>query len=248
MPMKKPKVEEVDTSGDVPAYIVTFSDMVTLLLTFFVMLLSLADVQDPELLNKGRDSFIESIQHCGLGIFFNKKVAPGLGSVKTKYQVEEAEDGAYRTIDAQRERLRRVFRNLQKSMTSMPSQIVAQEVQFMTVPVKFGSSLSTLNASSQQALSQFAGRLRQNASAETTTLYVLGLADKNGTVRDTWLLSAQRARTAAQFLKTQLASSGEWQVFNWGAGAGGDWTGRDGIASAESQILIAVLKTDSRYL
>jgi len=248
MPMKKPKVEEVDTSAEVPAYIVTFSDMVTLLLTFFVMLLSLADVQDPELLNKGRDSFVESLQHCGLGIFFNSKITPGLGKIKTRYQVEEAEPNAVRTIDEDRERLRRVFSNLQKSMTSMPSQIVAQETQFMAVHVKFSPGLSTLNPSSQQALTQFAGRLRQNATAETTTLYVLGLADKNGTERDKWLLSAQRAQTAAQFLKTQLSTSDEWQVFNWGAGSGGAWTGRDGIATSGSHISIAVLKTDSRYL
>jgi len=38
--------------------------MVTLLLTFFVMLLSLAEVQDPELFNKGRDSFWNSVKEC----------------------------------------------------------------------------------------------------------------------------------------------------------------------------------------
>ena len=248
MPMKKPHVEEASAADEVPAYIVTFSDMVTLLLTFFVMLLSLADVQDPELLNKGRDSFIESVQHCGLGMFFNSNIAPGLGKIKTRYQVEEAEPNAVRTIDEDRERLRRVFYSLQKSMTSMPSQIVAQETQFMTVRVKFSLGLSTLTPSSQQALAQFAGRLKQNATAESTTLYVLGLADKDGTERDKWFLSAQRAQTAAQFLKTQLSTANEWQVFNWGAGAGGDWTGRDGIAASGSQILIAVLKTDSRFL
>jgi len=246
--MKKNQAEETSDAAEVPAYIVTFSDMVTLQLTFFVMLLSLADVQDPELLNKGRDSFIESVQHCGLGIFFNDKITPGLGKIKTRYQVEEAEPNAVRTIDEDRERLRRVFSKLQKSMTTMPSQIVAQETQFMTVRVKFSLGLSTLNPSSQLALAQFAGRLKQNATAETTTLYVLGLADKNGTEKDKWLLSAQRAQTAAQFLKTQLSTSNEWQVFNWGAGAGGDWTGRDGIATSGSQILIAVLRTDSRYL
>jgi hypothetical protein len=97
-------------------------------------------------------------------------------------------------------------------------------------------------------LTQFCSRLERNARAETATLYVLGLADQNGTERDKWLLSAQRAQTAAQFLQTQLSSSGDWHVFSWGAGSGGDWTGRDGIATAEEQILIAVLRTDSRYL
>ena len=70
-------------------------------------------------------------------IFFDSKIAPGLGKIKTRYQVEEAEPNAVRTIDEDRERLRRVFSNLQKSMTTMPAQIVAQETQFMTVRVKF---------------------------------------------------------------------------------------------------------------
>ncbi|MDD5011702.1 MAG: flagellar motor protein MotB, partial [Phycisphaerae bacterium] len=43
-----------DNPPSVPAYIVTFSDMVTLLLTFFVLLISLAKMQDPEKFNAGR--------------------------------------------------------------------------------------------------------------------------------------------------------------------------------------------------
>ena len=54
--MKRPRLVIEEEGTKVPGYIVTFSDMVTLLLTFFVMLLTLADVQDPELFDKGRDS------------------------------------------------------------------------------------------------------------------------------------------------------------------------------------------------
>ena len=61
----------------VPGYIVTYSDMVTLLLTFFVMLLSLSNVQDPELFNKGRDSFLESLRCIGLGILFGRREMAG---------------------------------------------------------------------------------------------------------------------------------------------------------------------------
>ena len=65
--MSKQRQGPVEEKQKVPAYIVTFSDMVTLLLTFFVLLLTLAQVQDPELFNRGRDSFFESIRYCGLG-------------------------------------------------------------------------------------------------------------------------------------------------------------------------------------
>ena len=63
----KERTAPKEESAKVPAYIVTFSDMVTLLLTFFVLLLTLAQVQDPELFNQGRDSFLESVRYFGLG-------------------------------------------------------------------------------------------------------------------------------------------------------------------------------------
>ena len=75
---------------EVPAYIVTFSDMITLLLTFFVMLLSLADVQDPELFNKGRDSFVEAVDSYGLGVMSSSHLAGGFEDLKTRYQVSES--------------------------------------------------------------------------------------------------------------------------------------------------------------
>ena len=61
-----------ESSPKVPAYIVTFSDMVTLLLTFFVMLLSLASVQDTELFDRGRGSFVLSIRILGLGLLYGR--------------------------------------------------------------------------------------------------------------------------------------------------------------------------------
>ncbi len=71
-----------ESSAKVPAYIVTFSDMVTLLLTFFVMLLSLSQIQDPELFDKGRDSFVESMENFGIGMLSGKKMGPDFGEVK----------------------------------------------------------------------------------------------------------------------------------------------------------------------
>ena len=95
----------------VPGYIVTFSDMVTLLLTFFVMLLTLANDQDPELFNKGRDSFIKSIKYVGLGMFFGRQDMPEFDSVKTRHSIEDGDEQAAtrRTIDAEREKIRRIL-------------------------------------------------------------------------------------------------------------------------------------------
>ena len=122
----------IEESGpDIPAYIVTFSDMVTLLLTFFVMLLSLAKMQDPALFDVGRDSFVRTIRGCGLGMLYGKKPNPDFGKVKTKYFISES-DRSYkgRSIDAKEEEIRQIFQKVNRSMTSMPSTIVAQKSNF----------------------------------------------------------------------------------------------------------------------
>ncbi len=77
--MTRESKQKQRSSPKVPAYIVTFSDMVTLLLTFFVMLLSLSTVQDPEMFNRTRDAFVEHINCFGLGMLIGKKMGPDFG-------------------------------------------------------------------------------------------------------------------------------------------------------------------------
>jgi len=86
----------------VPAYIVTFSDMVTLLLTFFVMLLSLANPQDPKLVNKGKDAFFRSIMGLGIGLGQGEKIKSEL-SQKQSYHRTDLDDASSpnRLLDAE---------------------------------------------------------------------------------------------------------------------------------------------------
>jgi hypothetical protein len=62
--------------------------MVTLLLTFFVMLLTLANMQDPSLFNVGRNSFLESLNKFGMGSLFGGYHNPLFGHVKIKYFID----------------------------------------------------------------------------------------------------------------------------------------------------------------
>ena len=78
-----------DSKPKVPAYIVTFSDMVTLLLTFFVMLLSLAQTQSIIRFKQGQEAFIRSIKQFGLGMVYGRKSRPDMGHVKERFYVSE---------------------------------------------------------------------------------------------------------------------------------------------------------------
>ncbi|MHC4086794.1 MAG: flagellar motor protein MotB [Planctomycetota bacterium] len=239
---RQQQVTEED-GPNVPAYIVTFSDMTTLLLTFFVMLLSLANVQDPELFNVGRNSFVQSMRKFGLGILYNRKRAPEFGQVKIKYFIETPDKLFMgRSIHAKEEEIRRVFKELSRSMKILPSQIVAQKTNFSITNIRFPPGQATLNEPAKQFLTEFCLDLQQDSGSRPIKLYVLGLAGDVPNEAQQWILSARRAQAAAEFLKDTLPSASNWPVYSWGAGPGGNWVGQNSPISNKSHILIAVLR------
>lgn len=254
--MRRPRLTVDEGGPKVPGYIVTFSDMVTLLLTFFVMLLSLASVQDPELFDKGRDSFVDSLKYMGLGMFFGKQTMPQFGSNKSKYSISNPDESAdRRTVDARAEELRRIFKELKQLTTTMPSQIVSKRTDYSITNVHFSPGRADLNESARKFLTGFCRDLQQNASQKPVELYVLGLASDVTGEKEQWLLSARRAQTVADYLRDTLSSASslqrrpslfrgqsKWSVYSWGGGPGGDWVGRNSPISRQSQILIAVLR------
>ncbi len=229
----------------VPAYIVTFSDMVTLLLTFFVMLLSLATVQDPELFNVSRDAFVRHIDTGGLGVLLGRKSTQDFGETKIKHFISEPDnDLITRTIDAKEEKTRRIFKKITRTMETTRSQIVAETNNFSVTNISFSPGESQLNEPSKKFLTQFAVNLQQDTGPGEVKLYVLGLARDEQTEKKQWILSAMRAQTAADFLKRLLPSQLQCPVYSWGAGPGGYWVTRDSPVSRRSQILIAILRAN----
>jgi len=218
--------------------------MTTLLLTFFVMLLSLATVQNPELFYKGRGAFLQSMKELGLGMLYNRKRGPDFGSVKIKYFIDTPDKRfPDRSIDAKEEEIRRVFKDVRRSMKTLPSQIVAKKTNFSITNIRFPPGQATLNEPAKRFLTEFCLLLQQDSGSKPIKLYVLGLAGDEATEKQQWILSARRAKVVAAFLQGTLPSASNWPVYSWGAGPGGNWVGQDSPISRRSQILIAVLRT-----
>lgn len=242
----------------VPAYIVTFSDMTTLLLTFFVMLLSLASVQDPELVSKGRDSFRFSLDTFGLGALFAREEKPNLGHAKIKYSIGEPDElSTGRSINTKEEKIRQLFDELQKSMKIMPLEKTAKKDDFKVTDIRFARGDARLNESAKKFLGGFCSQLQQNYGSKPVKLYVLGLAADQADEKEQWMLSAKRAKAVADYLRGILSSGSnfqaqqgsfegwsKWIVYWWGAGSGGDWVRQDSPISKQSQILIAIFEVD----
>ncbi len=231
-----------------PAYLVTFTALVTLLMLFFITLLSFAAVQDEGIGGKGRytevrESFFRSIRTLGLGMLYGKKQGPDFGDVKPKYFIINPDrqfEG--RTIDAKEERAHRIFQEVSRSVKTMPSQIVAKTTEFSVTNIRFSPRDATLNEPAKKFLAQFVLDLQQSSGAETVRLYVLGLAGDEKTEKEQWILSARRAQAVADFVNDTLPSGRKWPVYSWGAGPGGCWVAQDSPISEQSQILIAVLR------
>lgn len=242
--IRRQKTEE-QSGPIVPAYIVTFSDMVTLLLTFFVMLLSLASTQDPDMFKAGRDSFMESLSGFGLGMFTGRIQRPDFGHVKIKYHIGKSDEiGKDRNIDIIEENIRRIFKDVDESMKSIVSQLVSKKTDFQITNIRFSAGDATLSKSSKRFLASFSSNLQQDPDFKTIKLCVLGLAGEQKSRKEQWILSARRAQTVADFLKNTLPSYYDWPVYSWGAGPGGDWVDKNSFIYEQSQILIAVLRTN----
>ena len=246
MSRKRQVVEEEELSA--PAYLVTFGALVTLLMLFFVLLMTFANTQDEGIGGRGRytetrESFSRSIRTLGLGMLYGKKQRPDFGNVKPKYFIIKPDklfEG--RTIDAKEEGARRAFQKVSRSMKTMPSQIVAETTNFSVTNITFSPSDATLNEPAKKFLAQFVLDLQQSPGAETVRLYVLGLAGDEKTEKEQWIVSAKRAQAVADFLQGILPPEANWPIYSWGAGPGGCWVAQDSPISEQSQILIAVLR------
>ena len=233
----------------VPGYIVTFSDMVTLLLTFFVLLQTLAVTSDHGLFQKGKASFVEAIHGFGLGILQGRKVAVELGEYKVKYEISEPdEDYKDRTISARTEKMRRLLNQLSDSMQTMPSQIVGERGDVTIADFRFSKSNAKLDDSARRYLSNFCFDLQQNADLRFVKLYVLGLAREERTEKEQWIVSAKRAKAVSDFLKSKLGAGFEQHIYSWGAGSGGDWVKEDSPFSSDSQIFITTIRVMEEQL
>lgn len=232
----------------VPLWIITFSDMTTNLLTFFVLLLSMGHIRDDTLFDDSQRvamMFLESVK-TGFGIQTMDFDQP-----KVKHTVDQPEIPRGITKDAREEQRRRLFETLRRTMQTQPSQLKGDRVEFSVASVRFLPGQAVLDEGSEQWLSRFSLNVRQNLEPANNMLYVVGLPEHGVAESQAQMLAARRARVAADFLRQNLASpSGQnagaagWRVFWWGAGPGASWAGQDTTLPGQPQILIAAIKTN----
>jgi flagellar motor protein MotB len=237
-------IKPEESKAPVPSYIVTYSDMITLLLTFFVMLLSLASTQvDEHKFVAGRHSFKTAIADFGLsGFLINQKSGPELDHPKPKYRIDEGQDEENdRSIDAETEMVRRALLDVERMMKISPSHICGMDKTLLQPGIEFQPGSWDIDADDRKKIATMCEQLKADYVHQEPILYVLGLAADAKNDKQQWIVSSQRAKTVADAIRTQIPENLKWPVYCWGAANGGEWVGRNGQTTMNNHILIAVL-------
>jgi outer membrane protein OmpA-like peptidoglycan-associated protein len=249
---KAPIVEEAGEKS--PLWIISFADMISLLMAFFVMLLTMANEQSGYIVNEGQgifDATIAGFKKSSNGLnmqvlfggdtkkYGSAKNSMSFDSHQTYYPIKEKETSG-RTIDAAEERIRRVFNRLGTHAKTSRSQLSWGRPDFVVTPITFGQGLYTLDPPAKDFLTKFATDLQESGN-ENLKLYVVGLASQEPVGKQQWLLSAKRADAVADFIRSNMPTGNRWTIYAWGAGTGGDWVVKDSVNAGQS-IFIGVIR------
>jgi len=214
-------------SKGTPAWLVSFTDMITLLLSFFILLQAFATTQDPELFRRGKGGFNRAIQGFGIPDWlWGKQEAPRRSFTQRKHPVENAPENPApeRIIDAEDERIRRVFEQLRRLQRIETEDYHGPPARLLATPIRFPPGEATLSAAARAYLADFAGDLAAGGGA-APHLYVIGLAPDVPDPARRWTLSARRAAVVGECLQACLPKASRTRgtrVDSWGGG--GDCT------------------------
>jgi hypothetical protein len=247
---KQPPQEE---SGEkAPLWIISFADMISLLMAFFVMLQTMATEHTNELFTTGRGAFQatmcefrRNIHGFGVpGLFSNESENRSFNSPQKRHYFDspQTEPVISPAADGDQEKMKRLFAGLTQCAKTEPPQVTGKIQNYTSIPVQFADGGSQLDAATAAPLAHYVTSFGSaGALDDAVVFYVVGSAPDVSSPSEQWVVSEQRAANVAAFLRNALPESVRENIFWWGAGAGGSWFTSTDITKGQDHILIVTL-------
>jgi outer membrane protein OmpA-like peptidoglycan-associated protein len=247
--MKKGPPQE-EQGEKAPLWMISFADMISLLMAFFVMLLTMATTRSGKLCETGTgvferspQGFRESIATFGVPGMLGEKKSLGFERSMHHFAVEGAQEetNGERLIDADEERTKRLFRQLQTRAAATPSSVKGAQALCDIAPITFGPGACELDAEAEQYLARFCADLKASGAMESMMVAVVGAAPDVTTFRDKWVIAAERARVVADQIRKEIAGT-SITVVSWGTTDVSAWSRDLPPSDRQVHVLLSILR------
>jgi len=227
-----------------PLWILSFGDMVTNFMAFFILMQTFASTQKSEFLQTGE--FQGSLFVAGSGgpsWLYGRRAGLGREFAVSKYAVEGDPDSIApeRIIDPDDDMLRKAFDDIRRESDTQTSDAPAGRMRLFVTPIRFAPGESSLDAAALDFLAGMVAELEQITRDSRRCIYVVGTAQDAAAPKDQLLISARRAQAVrdalAQKLRPDVLENGS-RLMAWGIGSGRQGLG--GMEMQTSSIVIAV--------
>ncbi|MDF1836461.1 MAG: OmpA family protein [Planctomycetota bacterium] len=193
-PEPKPRVKVVDVPVMIkgaPGYMVSFGDMMTLILCFFILLVSMAKERKAGMMAKGIGSFVVSLKSHGLtGVLSGEEKQEIFDQVRRRFNLPPEEDPE-RRADHKKASTKELLR-----AESLEALQPHREVRTPRVAA-FRQSVSSLDGDSKAYLDQLASTLLPRRGQ---LLVLEGHADDSATGQTSAQLAHERALAVREYL------------------------------------------------